>query len=69
MPVRQRRYSKEKIARRGDEIYELNDFVTKNPDKVEHFRLLGNNPFGVEYLCGGGDKDFNDIIIKMNFHT
>jgi hypothetical protein len=31
--------------------------------------LLGNNPFGVEYLCGGGDKDFNDIIIKMNFHT
>jgi hypothetical protein len=27
---------------------------------------LGNNTFGVEDLYGGGDRDFNDLVIAMD---
>ncbi|WP_267901204.1 DUF4114 domain-containing protein [Dulcicalothrix desertica] len=37
-----------------------------NTDKVDHIRLLGNNTFGFEDLANGGDKDYNDIIVKAN---
>lgn len=40
-----------------------------NSDKVDHTRLLGNNVFGFEDKVGGGDKDFNDTIIKIDFST
>jgi hypothetical protein len=39
-------------------------FLGANPDKANHIRLLGENTFGFEDLNGGGDRDFNDIIIK-----
>lgn len=38
-----------------------------NTDGVEHVRLLGNNTFGFEDTTGGGDRDFNDIIVKATF--
>jgi uncharacterized delta-60 repeat protein len=38
-----------------------------NADKVEHVRLLGDNTFGFEDLFGGGDRDYNDVIIKATF--
>jgi RHS repeat-associated protein len=38
-----------------------------NADKVEHVRLLGDNTFGFEDLFGGGDRDYNDVIIKAIF--
>ncbi|MEA5531804.1 choice-of-anchor I family protein [Dolichospermum sp. UHCC 0684] len=38
-----------------------------NSDGVDHIRLLGNNTFGFEDLVNGGDLDYNDIIVKMNF--
>ncbi|WP_323374604.1 DUF4114 domain-containing protein [Nostoc commune] len=41
-------------------------FLGANADKVDHIRLLGNNTFGFEDLAGGGDKDFNDVIVKVN---
>lgn len=41
-------------------------FLGANTDKVDHIRLLGNNTFGFEDLAGGGDKDFNDIIVRAN---
>ncbi|MBO1065173.1 MULTISPECIES: DUF4114 domain-containing protein [Nostocales] len=28
--------------------------------------MLGNNVFGFEDLVGGGDNDYNDIIVKVN---
>jgi hypothetical protein len=28
--------------------------------------MLGDNTFGFEDLRGGGDKDFNDVIVKVN---
>ncbi|WP_204104834.1 MULTISPECIES: DUF4347 domain-containing protein [Spirulina sp. CCY15215] len=37
-----------------------------NPDGADHIRLFGNNVFGFEDLKGGGDLDFNDIIVEAN---
>ncbi|MBD2534018.1 DUF4114 domain-containing protein [Nostoc flagelliforme FACHB-838] len=41
-------------------------FLGANTDKVDHIRLLGNNVFGFEDLAHGGDKDFNDVIVRVN---
>ncbi|MDZ8054665.1 MAG: Calx-beta domain-containing protein [Aulosira sp. ZfuVER01] len=41
-------------------------FLGANSDKTDHIRLLGNNIFGFEDLANGGDKDFNDVIVKLN---
>jgi hypothetical protein len=38
-----------------------------NADRADHIRLLGDNTFGFEDLAGGGDRDFNDLIIKATF--
>jgi uncharacterized repeat protein (TIGR01451 family) len=42
-------------------------YLGANTDKVDHIRLLGNNTFGFEDLRGGGDFDYNDMIIKASF--
>ncbi|MEA5605512.1 putative Ig domain-containing protein, partial [Nostoc sp. UHCC 0252] len=41
-------------------------FLGANADKVDHIRLLGNNAFGFEDLANGGDKDYNDLIARVN---
>jgi Domain of unknown function (DUF4114) len=38
-----------------------------NADQADHIRLLGDNTFGFEDLAGGGDRDFNDVIVKATF--
>jgi Domain of unknown function (DUF4114)/RTX calcium-binding nonapeptide repeat (4 copies) len=38
-----------------------------NADRADHIRLLGDNTFGFEDLAGGGDRDFNDLIVKATF--
>ncbi|MGA1265025.1 MAG: DUF4114 domain-containing protein, partial [Prochlorothrix sp.] len=40
-------------------------FLGANTDRVDHVRLLGNNVFGFEDLTGGGDNDFQDLIVKI----
>ncbi len=59
---------------RPDEILDGNankkiyfTFLGANSDKVDHIRLLGNNTFGFEDLANGGDKDYNDAIVRVNF--
>lgn len=37
-----------------------------NTDGISHFRALGNNLFGLEDLLGGGDRDFDDLVIGFN---
>ncbi|WP_373527784.1 DUF4114 domain-containing protein, partial [Nostoc sp.] len=44
-------------------------FLGANSDKSDHIRLLASNTFGFEDLSSGGDKDFNDLIIKVNLAT
>ncbi len=42
-------------------------FIGINSDKTDHIRLLGNNIFGFEDLPMGGDFDYNDVVVKMEF--
>ena len=42
-------------------------YLGANPDAVDHVRLLGDNVFGFEDLLGGGDADFNDVVLQVNF--
>ena len=46
-------------------IHAFFNYIGANTDKVDHFRLLGDNKFGVEDIYGGGDRDFNDLIFQM----
>ena len=41
-------------------------FLGANSDKTDHIRLLQNHTFGFEDMANGGDRDFNDIILKVN---
>ncbi|OIP74954.1 MAG: hypothetical protein AUK48_08655 [Oscillatoriales cyanobacterium CG2_30_44_21] len=40
-------------------------YLGANRDGIDHIRLLGNNTFGFEDLAGGGDFDYNDIIVSV----
>ena len=42
-------------------------YIAGNSDGADHFRLLGDNTFGIEDLRGGGDQDFNDMIFQLEF--
>jgi Domain of unknown function (DUF4114) len=53
----------------ANEIHAYFNYLGANSDKTDHFRLLGNNTFGVEDQFGGGDRDFNDLVINLNIKT
>ncbi|MHA3959763.1 Ig-like domain-containing protein [Synechococcus sp. LTW-G] len=38
-----------------------------NPDGLSHFKTLGDNLFGLEDTIGGGDLDYDDLIIGFTF--
>ena len=42
-------------------------FLGANSDSVDHVRLFGNNTFGFEDFAGGGDMDFDDVIVQVEF--
>ncbi len=42
-------------------------FLGANSDGFDHFRLLGNSVFAIEDQAFGGDQDFNDAIIQLQF--
>jgi hypothetical protein len=42
------------------------NYIGANSDKQDHFRLVGSNTFGVEDQYGGGDRDFNDLVVNLN---
>ncbi|MGB3642390.1 MAG: DUF4114 domain-containing protein, partial [Rivularia sp. (in: cyanobacteria)] len=44
-------------------------FLGANSDQSDHIRLLGENTFGFEDMVNGGDRDFNDVIMKVNFQN
>jgi hypothetical protein len=43
------------------------NYIGANSDNLDHFRLIGDNTFAVEDLYGSGDRDFNDMVIKIDF--
>jgi RHS repeat-associated protein len=55
------------ITVKGDFSNVYLPFIQGNSDKVDHIRLLGDNIFGFEDLPGGGDNDFNDLIVQVKF--
>jgi phosphodiesterase/alkaline phosphatase D-like protein len=42
-------------------------FADANPDKIEHIKAIGNYQYAAEDTFNGGDKDFNDFIIQLNY--
>ena len=42
-------------------------YLAANPDGIDHVRLLGDNTFAFEDLFGGGDADFNDVVLQLHF--
>jgi hypothetical protein len=40
-------------------------FAAANSDGLAHFRSLGDNIIGLEDMRGGGDRDYDDLIIQM----
>ncbi|MGB7442412.1 MAG: esterase-like activity of phytase family protein [Coleofasciculaceae cyanobacterium] len=42
-------------------------YLAANPDGLDHVRLLGDNTFAFEDLFGGGDADFNDVVLQLHF--
>jgi hypothetical protein len=53
----------EAIAGRAQAYF---NFVGANNDGFDHIKSLGANKFGFEDLAGGGDRDYNDLIFKVN---
>ncbi len=49
----------------NSDIHAYFNYIGANTDKVDHFKLLGDNKFGVEDMYGGGDRDYNDIIVQL----
>ena len=47
-----------------DELYTT--FLGTNVDGVDHIRLLSNDALGFEDIAGGGDNDFDDIVVQLN---
>lgn len=41
-------------------------YSSANPDRVDHVRLLGDNTFAFEDIFGGGDFDYNDLVVRVN---
>jgi hypothetical protein len=41
-------------------------FLKANPGMVDHVKLLGNNTFAFEDTIGGGDFDYDDLVVKIN---
>jgi Domain of unknown function (DUF4114) len=53
----------------GNDIHAYFNYLGANSDNTDHFKLLANNSFGVEDMYGGGDRDFNDLVVTMNIKT
>jgi uncharacterized protein YkwD len=43
-------------------------YIGANSDKVDHIKLLGDNRFGFEDMAGGGDRDYNDVVLGVKFN-
>jgi Domain of unknown function (DUF4114) len=50
----------------GNAIHAYFSYLGANPDNFDHFKLTAPNTFAVEDQYGGGDKDFNDLVVNMN---
>jgi hypothetical protein len=50
------------------EVLRYVSFEDANPDRLNHFKRLGDNSFGFEDQFGGGDFDYDDFIFAVDFN-
>ena len=55
------------FARVGNTGETFFSFAAANSDGLSHFRVLGSGVLGLEDIKGGGDRDFDDLIVGFNF--
>ncbi|BAT56924.1 FG-GAP repeat-containing protein (plasmid) [Nostoc sp. NIES-3756] len=53
------------LSSTSNEMTVFSPFINGNSGKNNHVRLLGNNCFGFEDMVGGGDQDYNDLIVQV----
>ncbi|MBH8576030.1 VCBS repeat-containing protein [Nostocaceae cyanobacterium CENA369] len=53
------------LSSNSDDLAVFSPFLGANSGKNNHVRLLGNNCFGFEDMKGGGDRDYNDLIVQV----
>jgi hypothetical protein len=53
-----------RVANTGETYF---SFAAANSDGLSHFRVLGSGVLGLEDIKGGGDRDFDDLIVAFNF--
>lgn len=51
------------VVQAGGSSYTYFAFAQANPDGLSHFRVFGNNIFGLEDQLGGGDGDYDDLVV------
>ena len=44
-------------------------FAAANADGLEHFTRFGANGWGVEDIFGGGDRDYDDLIVRFSLNS
>ena len=42
------------------------NYLAANQDGFDHIKSMGANKFGFEDTFGGGDRDYNDLIFKVD---
>ena len=42
-------------------------YLGANSDSSEHIKILGDNTIGFEHALGGGDLDFDDLVVEYDF--
>ena len=53
------------IANTGETFFA---YSAANADGMSHFRSFGSGVIGIEDIKGGGDQDFDDLILGFNFN-
>ena len=53
-----------RVANTGQTYF---SFAAANSDGLSHIRVLGTGVLGLEDIKGGGDRDFDDLIVGFNF--
>ncbi len=44
-------------------------YIDANSDGADHIMMLSENTFAFEDLTGGGDRDYNDIMVNIKFDS
>lgn len=53
------------IVETGEVSHTYFAFKDANPDRIAHFQMHGDNVFMLEDRYGGGDRDFDDLLIAF----